>query len=35
MIKVVVIFALRKENIHKYKKLYLYTEIKFNFSYVI
>jgi len=35
MIKVVLIFALIKENIHKYKKLYLYTEIKFNFGYVI
>ena len=35
MIKVVVIFAWCKENIHKYKKLYLYTEIKFKFGYVI
>jgi len=35
MIKVVLIFALIKENIHKYKKLYLYAEIKFIFVYVI
>lgn len=35
MIKVVLICALFMENFHKYKKLYLYTEIKFNFGYVI
>ena len=35
MSKVVLIFALFNENSHKYKKLYLYTEIKFLFGYVI
>jgi hypothetical protein len=35
MIKVVLIITLFNENTHKYKKLYLYTEIKFTFGYVI
>ena len=35
MIKVVLIIALLMENTHKFKKLYLYTEIKFIIDYVI
>ena len=35
MIKVVLIITLLKENTHKFKKLYLYTEIKIILDYVV